>query len=187
MRGREWNRIVREAIRLGKLRRRTVSREQYGQVIKNRMKIEDKIVRHIIGKDSGLSDDAQAELLNWNRLFNWEAHRGLFSMFRASHRVVVEKKFDMVLGPTADDLNDAMYMNRCAEIGWMILRLLPFMRRAETPKDEDWDKKWKLLDDSFKMMVDGLGGLGKKIAPAFTEMIGAKFNFDSSLYYFEKK
>ena len=37
------------------------------------------------------------------------------------------------------------------------------------------------------MMVDGLGGLGKKIAPAITELIGAKFNFGPDLYYFEKK
>jgi hypothetical protein len=63
----------------------------------------------------------------------------------------------------------------------------PAERRADTPKDEDWNKKWKLLDDSFKMMVDGLGGLGKKIAPAITELIGAKFNFGPDLYYFEKK
>jgi hypothetical protein len=164
-----------------------LSKEQYGQVIKSRMKIEDKIVRHIIGKDSGLSDEAQQELIQWNRLFNWEAHRGLLTMFRASKRVMDAKKFEMVLGPTPDELNETMYMNRCTEIGWMILRLLPFMRRAETPKDEDWNKKWKLLDDSFKMMVDGLGGLGKKIAPAITELIGAKFNFGPDLYYFEKK
>jgi hypothetical protein len=108
-------------------------------------------------------------------------------MFRASQRIAVDNKFSMVLGPSSDELNEAMYMNRCTEIGWMILRLLPFMRRAETPKDEVWDRKWKLLDDSFKMMVDGLGGLGKKIAPAFTELIGVRFNFDPSVYYFEKK
>ena len=163
------------------------SDEKYGKIIKNRMKIEDKIVRHIIGQDSGLSEGAQAELLRWNRMFNWEAHRGLFTMFRASQRIAVDNKFSMVLGPSSDELNEAMYMNRCTEIGWMILRLLPFMRRAETPKDEVWDRKWKLLDDSFKMMVDGLGGLGKKIAPAFTELIGVRFNFDPSVYYFEKK
>jgi len=161
------------------------SKDQYGKVIKNRMQIEDKIVRNIIGKDSGLTAETQDALMQWNRLFNWEAHRGLLTLFRASHRVFVEKKLEMVLGPVPDELNESMYMNRCTEIGWMILRLLPYMRRSETPKDEDWNRKWKLLDDSFRMMVDGLGGLGKEIAPAFTELVGAKFNFSPETYYSE--
>jgi hypothetical protein len=49
--------------------------EKYGETIKDRMKTEDKIVRHILGAKSDLSPDTQAELLKWNRLFNWEAHR----------------------------------------------------------------------------------------------------------------
>jgi len=67
----------------------------------------------------------------------------------------------------------------------MMHRLLPFMRRAETPKDAEWDRKWKLLDDSFKMMVDGLAGLGKKIAPAMVELVNTKFAFAPDFYYFE--
>ncbi len=140
--------------------------------------IQRSLKDQVFAQDSGVSDEAQQELIQWNRLFNWEAHRGLLTMFRASKRVMDAKKFEMVLGPTPDELNETMYMNRCTEIGWMILRLLPFMRRAETPKDEDWNKKWKLLDDSFKMMVDGLGGLGKKIAPAITD---CKFRASKSI------
>jgi hypothetical protein len=68
-----------------------------------------------------------------------------------------------------------------------MLRLLPYMRRAETPLDVNWDKKWMLLDDSFKMMVDGLAGLGKKIAPAVLEMVQAKFKLSVRSYYFEAK
>jgi hypothetical protein len=67
----------------------------------------------------------------------------------------------------------------------MILRLLPYVRRAETPKDAEWGRKWKLLDDSFKMMVDGLGGLGKKIAPAVVELVQTKFAFSTATYYAE--
>lgn len=158
---------------------------RYGRSIKNRMKIEDKIVRTLIGKDSGLSADAQTELVRWNRLFNWEAHRGLLTLFRMSSNVLVEKKLQMVLGPTPDEMNESTYMNRCTELGWMIHRLLPYMRRAETPKNQEWENKWKLLDDSFKLMVDGLGGLGKKIAPAMVELVNAKFDFGPATYYSE--
>jgi len=161
------------------------SKDQYGEVIKNRMKVEDKIVRNIVGKSSDLTQETQDQLTSWNRLFNWEAHRGLFTLFRASHRVLVDKKLEMVLGPSPDEMNETMYMNRCTELGWMILRLLPYARRAETPKEAAWDKKWKLLDDSFRMMVEGLGGLGKKIAPAIVELVDTKFAFGIDLYYFE--
>lgn len=160
------------------------SKEQYAQVIKKRMQIEDKIVRNLIGKDSGLSNDAQKELLRWNRMFNWEAHRGLLTMFRLSS-ALHEGKLPLTIAPSPDEMNESMYINRCTELGWMILRLLPYMRRAETSKDAEWDKKWKLLDDSFKMMVDGLGGLGKKIAPAIVELVQSKFAFSTQTYYFE--
>jgi hypothetical protein len=101
--------------------------------------------------------------------------------------VLVEKKMKMVLGPTPDEMNESMYLNRWTETAWMIHRLVPFMRRPETPKEVGWDRKWKLLDDSFAMMVDGLAELGKGIAPAFKEMVGAKFAFGPETYYAEKK
>src|SRR5689334_21650270 len=64
------------------------SKEEYGQVIKKRMQAEDKIVRNVIGKNSGLSEEAQKALLRWNRMFNWEAHRGLLTLFRLSGRLI---------------------------------------------------------------------------------------------------
>jgi len=162
------------------------TKEKYGQVIKNRMKTEDKMVRHLIGKQSGLSQTSQDELIEWNRMFNWEAHRGLFTMFQASHKVIETTKFDMVLGPSPDETLETMYTNTCMSIGWMILRLLPYMRRAETPKDAEWNKKWKLLDDSYRMMLDSLAKMGKKIAPAIIELVDKKFAFDPETYYSER-
>lgn len=158
--------------------------EQQAQIVKNRMKIEDKLSRKIIGEKSGFSLETRKQLEFWSRLFNTEAHRGLFTLFRSSS-LLLEGKQRIVVGPVNDELSESMYMNRCTEVCWMMLRLLPFMRRAETPKDAEWDRKWKLLDDSFKMMVDGLGDLGKKIAPAIVELLDTKFAFTPELYFFE--
>jgi len=157
--------------------------EQQAQIVKNRMKIEDKLSRKILGEKSGFSLEVRKELESWSRLFNTEAHRGLFTLFRASHLLLDRQR--MVVGPANDEMSESMYMNRCTEVCWMMHRLLPFMRRAETPKDAEWDRKWKLLDDSFKMMVDGLAGLGKKIAPAMVELVNTKFAFAPDFYYFE--
>jgi hypothetical protein len=150
------------------------------------MQVEAKIVRSLIGSSSGLSKESQTELEKWNRMFNWEAHRGLMTMYRLSS-ALYKGELPLTIAPTSDEMNESMYMNRCHELGWMMLRLLPYMRRAETPLDVNWDKKWMLLDDSFKMMVDGLAGLGKKIAPAVLEMVQAKFKLSVRSYYFEAK
>jgi hypothetical protein len=42
-----------------------------------RMMAENKIRSLIIGKESGLSEGTQAELLGWEQMFNFETHRGL--------------------------------------------------------------------------------------------------------------
>jgi hypothetical protein len=63
-----------------------------------------------------------------------------------------------------DPIAASMFLNRSTESNWMILRLLPYMRKQETVGNEDWAKKWKILDESFRFMTDGLAGLRKKIA-----------------------
>jgi hypothetical protein len=73
------------------------------------------------------------------------------------------------------------------ELNWIALRLLPYMRRPETPHSDDWNAKWKLLDESFKFMFDGFSELGKKIAPAYYEMLQAKFTSDPSIRFTEPK
>jgi hypothetical protein len=156
---------------------------EQAQVVKNRQKIESKVRERIIGKHSDLSDDSKTELEKWNRLFNWEVHRAHFSYMRELGRLCVDKNLAFQLGPHPDDLAAAMFLNRSMELNWIALRLLPFARRAETPHSDDWDAKWILLDESFKFMFDGFGELGKKIAPAYYEMLQAKFKFDLETYF----
>ena len=158
--------------------------EQEAKIVSNRRKFEGFIRSNVIGKRSGLSDDSQAELLRWDRMFNQEAHRGLFTLFRASKDVLDPKGRGFSLVPYPDETLDAMFLNRSTEVNWMILRLLPFVRRKETYYDS-WSSKWKLLDNSFKFMHRGFSELGKKIAPAFTEMLEKKFDFDDQLFFIE--
>jgi hypothetical protein len=161
------------------------SEEDKERLFKKRLKVESVVREQIGGKLSGLSEKTREQLLFWERTFNIEVHRGLFSLFRASHRLFVEKNYELELGPTPDELADSMFLNRSMELNWLALRLLPFMRRADTPPNDDWTKKWVLMDQSFKFMFDGFSELGKAIAPAFKEMLDAKFNFDVKTYYAE--
>jgi hypothetical protein len=156
-------------------------------VVKNRRKIEAAIKDRLIGAKSDLKPETIKLLLKLDQMFNIEAHRGLFSLFRESHKVMVEHKLDVSLVPSSDPLRDAMFVNRATETNWMVHRLVPYMRRKDTPADEEWAKKWKLLDEHFRWMVEGLGAIGKEVAGAFIEFIDAKFKFDATTHYSEPK
>jgi hypothetical protein len=161
--------------------------EQKAQVIKQRQKSESKIKQGIMGKKSGLSAEAQKELENWDRLFNWEVHRALFSQTRAAQKLLLDRDTAFSLGPPPDNLAASMFLNRSMELNWVALRLLPYMRRPETPDTDVWTSKWNLLEESFHFMFDGFNALGKKIAPAYYEMLEAKFKFGPMTYFSEPK
>jgi hypothetical protein len=159
--------------------------EQAADQIKMRQKVESKIKSKIMGKRSNLSAESQVQLEKWDRMFNLEVHRSLFSWARAGQRLIVDRDLGFELGPRTDDLADAMFLNRSMELNWIALRLLPYMRRRETLKTDAWTARWKLLDESFRFMFEGFNALGKKIAPAYLEMLQAKLNFDTTTYFSE--
>jgi hypothetical protein len=147
----------------------------------NRMKTEHKIRSVIIGKESSLSDETQAELLGWDQMFNFETHRGLFTLFDTLDDAL-KGKLDVV-GPSPEEKNDAVFINRSNELNWMILRLIPCIRRKEIIWSDEWTQKWELLEESFRMMNEGFADLGKKIPLAHLEMIELKFKFGPDHYY----
>ncbi|OPF90443.1 hypothetical protein I8G32_02350 [Rhodopseudomonas palustris] len=153
--------------------------------IKNRRTIENQIREKIIGSKSGLKDETIKLLIKLDGMFNTEAHRGLFTLFGESRKLLVEHNLDLSLVSGSNMTGDTMFVNRATETNWMIHRLVPFMRRKDTPHNEAWDKNWKLLDEHFRWMVEGFGAIGKDVAPAYLEMIDAKFKFDAGTYYTE--
>jgi hypothetical protein len=150
-----------------------------------RRNTERKIHSLIVGEESGLSQETQAELLAWDQMFNAETHRGLFTLF-TSLGDALKGKLDVV-GPSPNERSEAMFFNRSNELNWMILRLIPCMRRKEIVWSDEWTKKWDLLEESFRMMNEGFADLGKKIPLAHLEMIEVKFKFGLDYYYIEPK
>jgi hypothetical protein len=159
--------------------------ENNQKMARHRMKVEHKIRSLIIGKESGLSEETQAELLGWEQMFNVETHRGLFTLFNTLDESL-KGKLDVV-GPSPDEKNEVVFVNRSNELNWMILRLIPCIRRKEISWTDGWIKKWDLLEESFRMMNEGFADLGKKIPLARWEMIESKFKFGLDRYYIEPK
>jgi len=151
--------------------------------VRNRKNEENRIANLIAGKESGLSPDTQRELKRWDGLFHREVHGGFLSLVQemdAPTRGVAP-----VIGPTFDTQSFAMYMNRSTEMGWLIVRLLPFLQMSENSFGEEWQVKHSVLDDSFRFMVQGLSSLGKRIGDAFTTLVDEKFSFREPFHYFE--
>jgi hypothetical protein len=76
-------------------------------------------------------------------------------------------------------------MNRFTEIAWMTHRSLPFLQTEIIHFSDEWQHQWQVLDDALRVSVEGLGSLGKKIAPAFIAMIDSKFATSPASRYVE--
>jgi hypothetical protein len=116
-------------------------------------------------------------------LFNFEVHGGSLSL--SQEMAAISKGRVPQIGPTADHDAFVMYMNRSAELGWLIVRLLPFLEVSEGAFGKEWRHKRQVLDDSFRFMVEALGNLGKTLAQSFITMVDTNFLFREPFYYFE--
>ncbi len=88
-------------------------------------------------------------------------------------------------GPTFHEQAFSVYMSLSAELGWLILRLLPYLQKDENAFGEGWRVKYAVLDDSFRFMVRGLTEIGKKFGEAFITLVDEKFSFRQPFHYFE--
>ncbi len=159
------------------------SKEYSKQSTKNRKDAEHRITNRLIGKTSGLALDIQDDLKLWDQVFNYEVHGGGVSLTQELSGI--SKGRIPQIGPSVDKNAFVTYMNRSSELGWLIVRVLPFLQVSDEAFGKDWERKRQVLDDSFRYMVEGLGNLGKKIAPSFITMIDARFAFKQPFYYFE--
>jgi hypothetical protein len=159
--------------------------KQDQRVVLDRRKSEEKkIFNEMIGKSSGLEAVHLEALTQWNNLFHLQVHGARLSRMHETFAWLQEKK-DFAVGPRMDDDGFAMYMNRFTEIAWMTLRSLPFLQTETIHFSDEWQHQWQVLDDALRISVEGLGSLGKKIAPAFIAMIDSKFATSLAFRYVE--
>lgn len=154
------------------------------RIVKTRMKAEKEAEDFLYGQKSELSEDHQGELLMWSRMFNWQAHRGMMTYSDEMGRML-EGKGDFDLRPVRGESGEALFMNRCHEMGWMIIQLIPFLQVEGRVFSDDWRKKWDMLDRTFTIFNTEFTKLGKPLGKAFAAMIEAKFHFSPETRYSE--
>ena len=124
-----------------------------------RKKEENRVLGWMLRKDSGLPEEVIIELGKWEQLFHEEVHSSRVS-FVYEVREWRRSNVPPSLGPIPIEEPMAMYMNRAAEIGWMLVKLLPFIQPAENAFGAKWKERQEILDDSFRIMELGLSQVG---------------------------
>ena len=160
----------------------SLSDREHNEIAKRKKRAETEIRERLIGRRSGFPENTQYELKSWDRLFHLQVHGSQLSFAEIMSRATKTSNLHIDLGPLPD-IGAALYMNRCSELGWMLLRLLPFFQIGGQSFDDKWGKKWTIMDDSFDHMISILTELDKPIFNAILELMEKKFPFDINDYY----
>jgi len=158
--------------------------ETYKKLKAERKKEEFRVLDLTIRKKSGLKKDMLVVLQKWENLFHEEVHGSKLTFYSEGGKWL-RGEMPLSIGPVPIEESCGMYMNRACELGWLVVRLLPYLQIAPNSFGSKWSEKWYVLDDSFRIMIKGLEKLGKKIATAFEYFIDVKFPFNPDVYYQE--
>lgn len=148
------------------------------KVKKLRKDTEFEVRRMMTGAQSGLSGQTIDELAKWDSLFDFETHGARLSLASAMGWIKGTETLAVLPRFAARDF--AMFMNRFCEISWMLHRLLPLLQPPSAELPNEWQEKWSIVDDSFRIMVQALtDDTGKKIGAAMVEFVTSKFPFSA--------
>lgn len=151
---------------------------------RSRMSAQGEVLARLLRQKSGLDDATREQLTLWEQLFHAELHGSQLSRATALVDWTTKGLFPP-LEPQPRELELAMYMNRAAEVAWMLTRLLPFLQPEAGAFGEEWDRRRLVLDDSFRFMQQNMSEIGKEIGAAFIRFMDEKLCFDEPFHYEE--
>jgi hypothetical protein len=147
-----------------------------------RKKVETDVSLQMVGLKSGLSDSTISELRQWDEMFNYEVHGARLSLSTTTGWIKGTEPLHLI--PSFNSKQFTLFVCRYNEIGWMICRMLPLIQTSQLPLSIEWKKKWLIVDDSFRLMVESLSvDQGKKIGAAMLEFVEAKFPFNENTLF----
>ena len=146
-----------------------------------RTEVEKEIFKLMSGTKSGLTLRTIEELRKWDDMFDNEIHGLTYSSLEAMDWLMGAGGLPIL--PTHSDDGTTMYVNRYAEVSWMLHRLMPLLQLPQHSLSTAWAEKWQALDNSFLQFSKGMEGIGKPIGPAIIEFVTTKFPYDASSRY----
>jgi len=171
----------------GAVNTENLTEDDFKRIMKLRRQEEGKVWGALLRKDSGLPEEVIKELSIWERMFHEEVHGFKFSLVTDVLRWL-QGQGEPSIGPTPPSLNITSwsnYMNRAVEIGWLVVRLLPYLQPIENAFGEDWRQRHHILDDSFRFAEKSLSEKCTEIGEAFIKFVDDKFSFRNPFHYLE--
>ncbi len=150
--------------------------ESRKDVRNRRKKVEIEIFKLMSGSKSGLSATTVEQIRKWDDMFDMELHGMRFSNLNAL--AWLKGEGGLPIFPVYDEQAVTMFVNRFAEVGWMLHRLLPALQFPPFRFSQDWVEKWNALDRSFHAFSKGMIEIGKPIGSAIIEFVTTKFPFN---------
>jgi hypothetical protein len=143
---------------------------------------ENRVLREMLQLMPAHDQELHGALETWKALFHLEVHG---SQLTISSELLdwMKGSEPFSVGPTSVERSSPMYMNRASEIGWIVLRVLPYLQLKAGAFGAEWTKQWNILDESFRFMVMAMDRIGKPIGRAFCALIDLRYQFDTSLIY----
>ena len=167
------------------LANKSIPRDEADKKIRLQRQEEERELRRLMtGTKSGLTVEAQRRLAQWQETFDHEVHGA-----RNSSAIELEEwrkgNAPCPIAPVPNDLSMGFYMNRCGEVGWMLLRTLPILQLGPCGFGSAWAERWHILDDSFRFFVNSLNLAKSPLGPAMIMFVDCKFPFTPDACYVE--
>lgn len=128
----------------------------------------------MVGRRSGLAPDDVEAIRRVADLHHEEMHGGVFTFINDVSMLSAGQTPSIAPKPHEKHRDIAMYMNRFSETNWILLRSLAGLQLAPSAFGARWERRWSLLDDAFRIQVEGLAEMGKLGAAAFIRMMDSK-------------
>jgi hypothetical protein len=153
------------------------------ETTKNRREAEHRITNRLMGERSGLPIKVQEDLRIWDDLFHSEVHGAGLSLTQEL-KGLVDRRIPQI-GPSVFQEAYLMYINRSSELGWMLVRMMPYLQLSEEGFGTEWEAKRKILDESFRYVLEDFSSVRKEFGASFMTLVDTKFVFKRPFYYFE--
>lgn len=151
-----------------------MSPDEVAKRIRNNIVKADKAVRdNFLGEKSGLSPEAQDDMVAFQGIMHGAVHKSRLNFVRLFGPWVRGQKA-MPIYPAYDEDAASLYMNASQGMGWMVVRTLPLLQTQPGEFPEPWHHRWRILEDSFKVMV---GAYPKRMGRSIEQVLTKKFTF----------
>ncbi len=146
-----------------------------------RKKADRFILDHMTGKQSGLSIETRSELRKWSDFFHTEVHGGRFT-FALEGEDWLYGRAPLPIAPSlgSHSKGEGLFISHFEQLGWLLVRTLPYLQPPETHFSSKWHTRWAILDDSLRIVTEERVSAERPLFAAFLELVNQKFAFTPS-------